>query len=80
MITSALFAAGVVVFIGWEERIMDQIITETSSAAESVKELVGVNGVAVSEGEFRFFSMAMIFVIIYAVLISLLFDSMDIHG
>ena len=80
MITSALFAAGVVVFIGWEERIMDQIITETSSAAESVKELVGVNEVAVSEGEFRFFSMAMIFVIIYAVLISLLFDSMGIHG
>jgi len=59
---------------------MEQIITETSSAAESVKELVGVNRIGVPEGEFRFFSMAMIFVITYAVLISLLFDSMGIHG
>ncbi len=79
MITSALFAAGVVVFIGWEERIMDQIITETSSAAESVKELIGVARIEVSEGEFRFFSMSMIFLIVYAILISLLFDSMGIH-
>ena len=79
MITSALFAAGVVVFIGWEESIMDQIITETSSAAESVKELVGMARIEVSEGEFRFFSMSMIFLITYAILISLLFDSMGIH-
>jgi len=79
MITSALFAAGVVVFIGWEERIMDQIITETSSAAKSVKELVGVAKIEISEGEFRFFSLSMIFLVVYAVLISLLFDSMGIH-
>jgi hypothetical protein len=79
MITSALFAAGVVVFIGWEERIMDQIITETSSAADSVKKLVGVARIEISEGEFRFFSMSMIFLVVYAVLISLLFDAMGIH-
>jgi len=35
--------------------------------------------IEVSEGEFRFFSMSMIFLIMYAILISLLFDSMGIH-
>ena len=79
MITSALFAAGVVVFIGWEERIMDQIITETSSAAESVKNLVEVSTISVSEGEYRFFSMAMICLISYCLLIAILLDSMGIH-
>ena len=58
---------------------MDQIITETSSAADSVKELVGVARIEISEGEFRFFSMSMIFLVVYAVLISLLFDAMGIH-
>jgi len=80
MITSALFAAGVVVFIGWEERIMDQIITETSSAADSVKELVGVAEISIQDGEYRFFSMAMISVVCYALLIAILFDSMGIHN
>ena len=79
MITSALFAAGVVVFIGWEERIMDQIITETSSAAESVKELVGTAEIRIQDGEFRFFSMSMTAMICYALLIAILFDSMGIH-
>jgi len=80
MITSALFAAGVVVFIGWEERIMDQIITETSSAADSVKELIGVAEISINDGEYRFFSMAMTAMLCYAVLIAILFHSMGIHN
>ena len=80
MITSALFAGGVVVFIGWEERIMDQIITETSSAAESVKELVGVADIRIQDGEYRFFSMAMVAMVCYALLIAVLFHSMGIHS
>ena len=80
MITSALFAAGVVVFIGWEERIMDQIITETSSAADSVKKLIGVAEISINDGEYRFFSMAMTAMLCYAVLIAILFHSMGIHN
>jgi hypothetical protein len=79
MITSALFAGGVVVFIGWEERIMDQIITETSSAAESVKELIGIANISIPDGEYRFFSMGMAVMVCYALLIAILFDSMGIH-
>ena len=58
---------------------MDQIITETTSAAESVKNLVGVSTISISEGEYRFFSMAMICLISYCLLIALLLDSMGIH-
>ena len=80
MLTSALFAGGVVVFIGWEERIMNQIITETSSAEKSLRKLVPLAKIRIPEGEYRFFSLAMVAMITYAILISLLFDSMGIHS
>ena len=79
MITSALFAGGVVLFIGWEERIMDQIITKKSSASESLKELVDMKKLRVEEAEFRFFSISMAAVIGYGLLIAILFDSMGMH-
>ena len=79
MITSALFAGGVVLFIGWEERIMDQIITKKSSASESLNKLVDLKKIIIEESEFRFFSISMAAVIGYALLIAILFDSMGMH-
>ena len=79
MITSALFAGGVVLFIGWEERIMDQIITKKSSASESLNKLVDLKKIIIEDSEFRFFSISMAAVIGYALLIAILFDSIGMH-
>ena len=59
---------------------MDRVSVITSSAAESVKELVGVADIRIQDGEYRFFSMAMVAMVCYALLIAVLFHSMGIHS
>ena len=45
MVTSALFAAGVVLFIGWEEKIMEKMMIGTQSAAESIRTMLPINDI-----------------------------------
>ena len=79
MITSAVFAGAVVAFIGWEEKIMNQLISKSKNIAESISEVSPIPDYKISEGEFRFFSFSMLMVGFYAFVISYLFEAMGIH-
>ena len=79
MITSAVFAAGVVAFIGWEEKIMKQLISKTKNVTESIRLVTPLPSFKISEGEYRFFSFSMMMLCAYAFIISYLFDLMGIH-
>ena len=79
MITSAVFAGAVVAFIGWEEKIMKQLISKSKNIAESISEISPIPDYKISEGEFRFFSFSMLMLGLYAFTISFLFEAMGIH-
>ena len=79
MITSAVFAGAVVAFIGWEEKIMNQLISKSKNIAESISEVSPIPDYKISEGEFRFFSFSMLMLGFYAFVISYLFEAMGIH-
>ena len=79
MITSAVFAAGVVAFIGWEEKIMKQLISKTKNVTESVRLVMSIPSYELSEGDYRFYSLTMMILCAYAFVISFLFEVMGIH-
>ena len=79
MITSAVFAAGVVAFIGWEEKIMKQLISKTKNVTESVRLVMSIPSYELSEGDYRFYSLTMMILCGYAFVISFLFEVMGIH-
>ena len=79
MVTSALFAAGVVLFIGWEEKIMDKMITDQSNSVEAIGTILNINSPNIDNKEYLVFSMVTVALIIYGLLLAVLFDSMGIH-
>ena len=80
MVTSALFAGGVVLFIGWEEKIMNKMITDKSNSVEAIKSIMSLNNPDIDSKDYRVFSIAIISLIIYGLLLSVLFDSMGLHS
>jgi hypothetical protein len=79
MVTSALFAGGVVLFIGWEEKIMNKMITDKSNSVQAIKSIMLLNNPEIETKDYRVFSIAIISLIIYGLLLSVLFDSMGLH-
>ncbi len=79
MITSAVFAAGVVAFIGWEEKFMSQLTSGSKSVSESIRSVATMPKFNIAESEYRFFSMSMMVLCAYAFVISFLFDVIGIH-
>ena len=79
MITSAVFAGAVVAFIGWEEKIMKQLISKSKNLSGSLSVISPIPDYKISDGEFRFFSFTMLMVGLYAIVISFLFEAMGIH-
>ncbi len=79
MITSAVFAGAVVAFIGWEEKIMKQLISKSKNLSGSLSVISPIPDYKISDGEFRFFSFTMLMVGLYAIIISFLFEAMGIH-
>jgi hypothetical protein len=80
MVTSALFAGGVVLFIGWEEKIMNKMITDKSNSVQAIKSIMLLNNPDIETKDYRVFSIAIISLIIYGLLLSVLFDSMGLHS
>ena len=80
MVTSALFAGGVVLFIGWEEKIMNKMITDKSNSVQAIKSIMLLNNPDIDTKDYRVFSVAIISLIIYGLLLSVLFDSMGLHS
>ena len=80
MVTSALFAGGVVLFIGWEEKIMDKMITDKSNSVEAIETILKIHTPNIDNKEYLVFSIATVSLIIYGLLLAVLFDSMGIHS
>ena len=80
MVTSALFAGGVVLFIGWEEKIMDKMITDKSNSVGAIESILNINNPKIDEMEYTIFSVATVSLIIYGLLLAVLFDSMGLHS
>ena len=79
MVTSALFAGGVVLFIGWEEKIMDRMMKHKSNVVDSIDKIIPLNKPIIDEGDYRIFSIVMFSLVIYGLLLALLFDSLGLH-
>ena len=79
MITSAIFAAGVVLFIGWEEKIMDKMMKHKSNAVDAIHSIIPLNRPLIDEKDYRTFSIVVFSLVIYGLLLSVLFDSMGLH-
>tara|TARA_A100001037_G_scaffold245118_1_gene226419 strand:- start:411 stop:794 length:384 start_codon:yes stop_codon:yes gene_type:complete len=77
MITSALFAAAVVVFIGWEEKITNGMIRQSSSVSDVLIESGETGFLKIDEVDYRVFSMALGISLGLAMLISLLISLME---
>ena len=78
MITSALFAAAVVVFIGWEEKITNSMIRQSISVSDVLIGSGETGLLAIDDGEYRIFSVALGISMALAMLISLLISLMEI--
>lgn len=79
MVTSAIFAGGVVLFIGWEEKIMDRMMKHKSNVVDSIDKIIPLNKPMIDEGDYRTFSIVMFSLVIYGLLLALLFDSLGLH-
>ena len=77
MITSALFAAAVVVFIGWEEKITNGMIRQSSSVSDVLIESGEAGLMRIEEGDYRVFSIALGISLGLAMLISFLISLME---
>lgn len=80
MVTSALFAAGVVLFIGWEEKIMKKMMSGSESAVESIKTMLPINDLKLDDKQFQIFSITVMCLVIYGLLLAVLFDSMGLNS
>jgi hypothetical protein len=80
MVTSALFAGGVVLFIGWEEKIMKKMMSGSESAVESIKTMLPINDLKLDDKQFQIFSITVMCLVIYGLLLAVLFDSMGLNS
>ena len=78
MITSALFAAAVVVFIGWEEKITNGMIRQSSSVSDVLIESGETGFLKIDEVDYRVFSIALGISLGLAMLISFLISLMEL--
>jgi len=78
MITSALFAAAVVVFIGWEEKITNGMIRQSNSVSDVLITKGETGYLSIDEGEYRVFSIGLGLSLGLAMLISFLISLMEI--
>ncbi len=78
MITSALFAGAVVVFIGWEEKITNSMIRQSNSVSDVLIGSGETGLLKIDDGEYRIFSIALGVSIGLAMLISFLISLMEI--
>ena len=58
---------------------MKQLISKSKNLADSISVISNIQDYKISDGEFRFFSFAMLMVGLYAIVISFLFEAMGIH-
>jgi len=80
MVTSALFASGVVLFIGWEEKIMDKMMTGSKSAVQCVIDILPMKNSKIDDKQFQIFSITVMCLVIYGILLAVLFDSMGLNS
>ena len=78
MITSALFAAAVVIFIGWEEKITSSMIRRSESISGTLLKLGEVREVKFEESQYRVFSIIIGISLVLALMISFLISLMEI--
>ena len=78
MITSALFAAAVVIFIGWEEKITSSMIRRSESISGTLVKLGEVREVKFEENQYRVFSIIIGISLVLALMISFLISLMEI--
>ena len=71
MISSAILAMVVAIFIGWEERIMNTLIGEGESISKKLASLNELHEPDISEGEIQLFSKSM--AVLTAIIIILCF-------
>jgi len=80
MVTSALFASGVVLFIGWEEKIMDKMMAGSQSAVECVNNILPMKNSKIDDKQFQIFSISVMCLVVYGLLLAVLFDSMGLNS
>jgi len=80
MITSALFAAAVVIFIGWEEKITNGMIRRSESISGTLLKLGEVREVKFEENQYRVFSIIIGISLVLALMISFLISMMEISN
>ena len=80
MITSALFAAAVVVFIGWEEKITNGMISQSNSVSDVLIQKGETGYLRIDEGEYRVFSIGLGLSLGLAMLISFLISLRIVFG
>ena len=80
MITSALFAAAVVIFIGWEEKITNSMIRRSESISGTLLKLGEVREVKFEENQYRVFSIIIGISLVLALMISFLISMMEISN
>jgi len=80
MITSALFAAAVVVFIGWEERITSGMIRQSSSVSNTLLKSGEVVDFSISRSEYKAYNISVGVSVTLALMISLLISLMGINS
>ena len=80
MVTSALFASGVVLFIGWEEKIMDKMMTGSQSAVKCVNNILPIKNSKINDKQFQIFSITVMCLVVYGLLLAVLFDAMGLNS
>ena len=75
MISSAILAMVVAIFIGWEERIMNTLIGEGESISKKLASLNELHEPNISEGEIQFFSKSMAVLTAIIVILCFLYSS-----
>ena len=80
MVTSALFASGVVLFIGWEEKIMDKMMTGSQSAVKCVNDILPMKNSKIDDKQFQIFSITVMCLVVYGLLLAVLFDAMGLNS
>ncbi|MBR69312.1 MAG: hypothetical protein CMA86_07405 [Euryarchaeota archaeon] len=75
MISSAILAMVVAIFIGWEERIMQKLIEQGESISKKLSSLKEINEPDLDTTELDFFSKAMASLLVFTVILCFLYSS-----
>ena len=75
MISSAILAMVVAIFIGWEERIMQKLIEQGESISKKLSSLKEIHEPDLDVAELEFFSKAMASLLVFTVVLCFLYSS-----